>query len=175
MLNVKQKGFDKPLFANLTRFIDLLPDVLEEEALELGVAFEDNLEAIYATAPPRTSAKFVWSLDAAKNLKAMRWWYANLKKGNIPTDGKHYKRQGAPPYGGKILVERQGDRLVVIVTNTWSKAGLVFGQIGKDTRLPGHKATGWDYVDPKIRQLRKLYLEALFERVMTRRMKEGRL
>ena len=139
MLKATAIGFDEPLLADLTRYIDLLPDTLEDEALDLAVQFEDNLALIYNTAPPRGSTKFVWSLDAEKNLKALRWWFWVIKQGIVPTDGSHYVRQGKPPYGGQIRVERDSERITVIVTNTWRKAGLVFGQIGKDTRLVGHK------------------------------------
>lgn len=173
MLKSSTSGFDKPLFANLTRFIDLLPTVLEEEALDLAVHFEDELEAIYNTAPPRTSAKFIWSLDVAANQRARRWWFRQIKLDNIPTDGRHYKRQGQPPYGGKVLVEKQGDRTVIILTNTWSKSGLVFGQIDKDTRLVGHKQTGWEFASPKIRIARRKFLEQLFNRIEERRREAG--
>lgn len=172
MLKAKGVGFDKPLYANLTRFIDLLPTVLEEEALALGVQFEDELLLIYNEAPPRTNAKFIWSLDAAANLRAQRWWFWQLRLGNIPTDGSHYKRQGTPPRGGKVIVEKQGDRTVIILTNTWSKAGLIFGQIDKDTRLPGHIATGWEYASPKIKAARRKFLEQLFNRIEQRRREE---
>ncbi len=173
MLKASSNGFDKPLFANLTRFIDLLPDVLEEEALELGVQLEDTLKEIYNDAPPRSSAKFVWSLDKAKNLKALRWWFWALSQGLIPTDGRHYIRQQSPPRGGKILISRDSERITVTITNTWAKAGLVYGQIDKDTRLPGHKQTGWELASPKIQAARRAYLEALFNRIQDRRREAG--
>lgn len=173
MLKSSTSGFEKPLFANLTRFIDLLPTVLEEEALELAIELEEELLLIYNEAPPRSNAKFIWSLDAAANLRAQRWWFRQLRLGNIPTDGSHYKRQNKPPYGGKVLVQKQDGRIVVIVTNTWAKAGLLFGQIDKDTRLPGHKQTGWEWQAPKIKTVRRKFLEQLFNRIEQRQREAG--
>ena len=169
MLKFSSTGFDKPLLANLTRFIDLLPDTLEEEALEMAVELEDALLLIFNEAPPRSNTKFIWSLDAAANLRASRWYFWQIRLGNIPTDGEHYIRQGAPPRGGKVSVEKQNGRITIVVTNTWRKAGLLFGQSDEDTRLPGHKTTGWEWYAPKLKEARRKALENLFNRMAKRR------
>ncbi len=171
MLKLSTSGFDGSLFSELTTFIQTLPDTLHDEALDLAVMLEDELSNIYSEAPPRGSNKFVWSLDPARNAKARGWWFANLREGNIPTDGKHYRRQGSPPYGAKVLVEQTSDGVVIAVTNTWDKASLVFGELNRENqnrRVPGHIQTRWKAAYPKYLKARKIFLEDLDSRILAR-------
>jgi hypothetical protein len=168
MFKPTTRDFSDELFPELTRYIQTLPDTLEQEALETAVQFEDELEAIYNEAPPRGNGKFVWSLDPEKNAKGQRTWFWLVKTGKVQTDGKHYKRQGKPPYGGKVLVEKTNDGVFIIFTNTWEKSSLIFGKTKKDTRLPGHKATGWEYAYPKYKRAQNLFLKELDSRILAR-------
>jgi hypothetical protein len=171
MLKATTSGFDKPLLEDVSQTIKLLPDVLVEEALDLAVQLEAELENIFSEAPPRGSEKFVWSLDPEKNKAAQGWWWHHIKKGDIPTDGKHYKRQGKPPRGGTVSIEATPDGVVITIANKWSKSGLLFGKLSKtdtDTRLPGHKRTGWQLAYPKYKRARAAFLQELDSRILAR-------
>jgi hypothetical protein len=171
MFKVASNGFDKELFPELTTFIRTLPDVLHEEALELAVSLEAELVNVYSEAKPRGDERFVWSLDPDKDKAARGWWFANLREGNIPTDGKHYKRQGKPPYGARVDVQQTGDGVVITVTNTWSKSSYVFGQLnreGQNKRVPGHIKTGWQSSFPKYEKARKRLMRDLDSRILAR-------
>lgn len=168
MLKVSQSGFDKPLFPELTRNIQLLPDVLESEALDLAVQLEDELLNIFNDAPPRGNTVFIWSADAVKNKRARGWWFWQLKLGNIPTDGKHYIRQNKPPRGGKVTIEKTQNGLLIVFSNTWKKSGLLYGTFKEDTRLIGHKKTGWQWAAPKYKRAQKAFLKDLDSRILAR-------
>lgn len=171
MLKIDTSGFDSELFPELTAFIQTLPDTLHDEALDLAVALEAELSNIYSEAPPRGNNKFLWSLDPKKNAKAQGWWFWQLSLGNIPTDGSHYRRQGKPPYGAKVLVEQTSDGVVVAVTNTWGKASLVFGELNRENqnrRVPGHIQTRWQSAYPKYVKARKLFLQEMDSRILAR-------
>ena len=170
MFKVSTTGFGKELFPELTRYIQTLPDTLAEDALEIAVELEAELEAIYKTAPPRGNRPFVWSADPAKNAQGRRTWFWLVKTGKVQTDGKHYKRQGKPPYGAKVYVEQSGNgRVVIVFAQTWEKSSMIFGKLnGGDTRLPGHKSTGWSYAFPKYKRAQNLFLKELDSRVLAR-------
>lgn len=151
MLTVKNKGFDESIYTEKIEKILDLPKGLEELALAEGVKLEAALEVIYATAPPRDSSKFVWSLDPAKNKKASGWWWYNLKKGNIPTNGRHYARKGKPPYGVKIELMTAQKAVSFQVKMSDPKMRFPFGGLnGVDTRNPTHKQTGWVFASPLV-------------------------
>lgn len=171
MFKVDSSGFDKPLFPELTTFIRTLPDVLHEEALELAVQLEAELVDIYSTAKPRGNERFVWSNDPAKDKAARGWWFANLREGNIPTDGKHYTRQGKPPYGARVDVQQTSEGVVITVRNTWSKSSYVFGQLNRanaNARVPGHIKTGWQAAFPKYEKARKRLMQDFDSRILAR-------
>lgn len=176
MFSVKASGFDKPVAPELVQYIQTLPDTLEEEALAMAVEFESELAEIYPTAPPRGSGKFIWSTNPTKQKKAARYYFGAIKRGAIKTVNGHYDRQGKPPYGAAVRVERNANGVLIIFAQEWDKSGMVFGQLnGKDTRLPGHKETGWDFAFTKFNSKRNVFLRTLFDRVLSRRASEGRL
>lgn len=165
MLKLATDGFDSPLFPELQREIQALPSHLANEALEAGVFLERRITEIYATAPPRDDSKFQWSTNLAKNRRAQRWWFANLNEGNISTDGRHYKRQGKPPYGVILNVDEQNGMVAFQVRMQDAKMKWVFGQLNNvDTRNPTHRQTGWNYAAPlldiAIEETNRMMLEA---------------
>lgn len=171
MLKSTGKGFEDELFPELTTFIRTLPDVLHDEALDLAVALEAELVNIYSEAPPRGNQKFVWSGDPAKDKAARGWWFWQIGLGNIPTDGKHYKRQGNPPYGARVEVAQTGDGVTITVTNTWRKSSYVFGELNRanqNKRVPGHISTGWQAAFPKYEKARKRLMRDLDSRILAR-------
>jgi hypothetical protein len=171
MFNVKTTGFDKPLFGDLERDIRLLPDTLEDEALNFAVEFEDELIAIYNEAPPRGNTRFKWSDNPEKNKKGRGWWFWQLALGNIPTDGKHYIRQQKPPRGGYVTVERKGDTVTIAIGSKWKKSNVIYGNLNatnNDTRVPGHKLI-WELAYPKYLKAKQVLLPKLFDRVLNRR------
>ena len=171
MLKIDTSGFDKSLFPELTSYIQSLPDTLHDEVLDLAVSLEAELVNIYSEAPPRGSAKFVWSLDPEKNEAGRRGFWARVKKGEIQTDGKHSIRKGSPPYGAKVLVEQTSDGVVIAVTNTWEKSSLVFGSLNRENqnkRVPGHIRTRWEAAYPKYVKARKIFLDELDSRILAR-------
>jgi hypothetical protein len=171
MFNATTSGFDDALFPDLTALIRTLPDVLHDEALDLAVSLETELSNIYSEAPPRGSGKFIWSFDPEKNAAGRRGFFARVKKGEIQTDGKHSIRTGAPPYGATVDVVQTEGGVVITVTNTWGKAGLVFGGLVRENqnrRVPGHIQTRWQSAYPKYVRARKTFLQDLDSRILAR-------
>lgn len=128
--------------------LNTIPEMLEDEIqLVADDMITPALAQIARTAPPRGSNEFVWSDNPSANQRAKNWWFANIKKGRIPTDGRHYARQGRPPYGFRVRVLKDGDKIVIAIGSQWDKSGMVFGstRFGRG-QLPGHKSTGWPLV-----------------------------
>lgn len=151
MYKVDMSELEKKPFVELEQRIVDLPRFLEDKALEQALELEQSLARIYETAPPRDDSRFVWSLDPAANKRARGWWWANLKEGNIPTDGKHYKRQGTPPYGVRVNLSQAQYSVTFQIVMTNRKMLMVFGALnGEDTRLPSHKNTGWAFASPLV-------------------------
>lgn len=157
--------YDADAYKSQITYIEDFEDTLEEDALEAAVKLEAELLEIYYTAKPRGNETFVWSTNAIANAKARRYWFWAINSGKIQTDGNHYLRQGKPPYGAKVEVERDAsNRVIISVVQTWDKSSLVFGLMREDTRIPGHKDTGWNYagddVNEALRNLQIALLEA---------------
>jgi len=151
LFNSSVKGFDDNLFAETTKAIEALPKQLSDAALEAGVFLESKLNTIYATAPARDDSLFVWSLNPTLNRKAQKWWFANLRKGNIPTNGKHYSRQGQPPYSVVLNVDEKNGTVFFQITMQDKRMKWVFGTLnGIDSRNPSHKSTGWNFAYPLL-------------------------
>jgi hypothetical protein len=153
MLKESASGLDEPILTDLERYIVDLPRTLEDRALEATVQLEDKLTEIYKTAPPRTSEKFVWSLDPAKDKKARGWWYWQVRLGNIPTDGRHYQRQGKPPYGASVDIMQMQYSVKIQVRLVDTKMRFTFGQLkSPNTQVIGHQRTGWNYAFPLVNE-----------------------
>lgn len=145
------------IIGNLVDTLTVLPEIVEDAALNLAVSRHDEIVQTLGTiAPPRGDEKFAWSHDPAANRRAQKWWFANLRKGNIPTDGKHYKRQGRPGMGWDMEVDRAGDTILIRVFNKWKKSWTVFGNLRVNVKrppIPGHATTGWQAANPKLQQI----------------------
>lgn len=164
---------DESLFQRQVAQIEAFEDTLEDEALEAAIDLEGRLSEIYATAPPRDDSKFIWSTDAVANRKAQSWWFANLADGNIPTDGNHYLRQGKPPYGAMVRVEREANnRIVILVVQTNDRMKYVFGTLSAtgraDTRNVTHVRTGWNFAKPDVDKASNEILVSLLDDVIAR-------
>ena len=157
--------------------LSVLPDIVEDEALDIAIEYEPRIVATLGTiAPPRGSEKFVWSNDAEANARARRWWFANLRKGNIPTDGRHYKRQGRPGMGWDIEVDRDGDNIVIRIFNKWEKSWTVYGRLLVNVKrppIPGHARTGCQAASPKLQQIFSDMTRDMARRVI-KRVKQGK-
>lgn len=153
MFTVKTKGFAEPLFTELVQQIVDLPRNLESLALEATVQLEEDLSKIYTTAPPRGNEKFIWSTDPAANKRARGWWFWQIGLGNIPSDGRHYKRQGKPPYGVTANLSQGQHAVQIAVVMKDPKMRFPFGQLqAKNSQLPGHQRTGWSFAYPLVSQ-----------------------
>lgn len=151
MFTVQVDSPDEKLFTEKIATILDLPKALEDKALSVSVTLESQLSQIYTTAAPRDNSEFVWSLDPTKNKKAKGWWFHNLRKGNIPTDGRHYKRSGKPPYSVVLNVTEKRGAVSFQILMKKPKMRFVFGALnGIDTRNPSHKRTGWVFASPLI-------------------------
>jgi hypothetical protein len=110
---------------------------------DIAPPIERRIDAIVKQpAPPRTSIKFVWSLNRAANARARRWWFANLRAGNIPTDGQHYLRSGVIENSWQNEIFLDGDEVVLSFFNPADGAEYVYGS-PEQTQVPGHATTGW--------------------------------
>jgi hypothetical protein len=163
MISAIKFQYTSDAFKEQISYLETIDDTMEEMALAAAVKLEDALDSIYATAPARGDNPFIWSLDPAAQARARGWWFANLRKGKIPTDGKHYARHGKPPYGAAVDIEHDsGGRVIISFVQKWKKSSYVFGTMREDTRVIGHKATGWNFADEELQKvLEEIQLELL--------------
>lgn len=164
---------DTSLFQRQVAQIEAFEDTLENEALDAAVEIESRLTEIYHTAPPRNDDTYVWSNDPVANLRGARGYFARLNKGLIPTDGKHYLRQGKPPYGAEVRVEREANnRIVILIVQKDDKMKYVFGSLSAtgraDLRNPTHIRDGWPFVKPQVDELSNKILVSLLDDVIAR-------
>ncbi len=104
---------------------------------------ERRIDRVLRTpAPPRSDAKFVWSLSGSRNIRARRWWFWAVASGQVPTDGKHYKRSGAIPGGWQSFIRIVGGDILFSLLNPVPGAEHVYGS-PEQTQSPGHSQTGW--------------------------------
>lgn len=157
MIKSTQFEYNPDAYEKQIQYILGFEDTLEDVMLEAAVMAENELGNIYATAPPRGNEKFIWSNDPSADARARGWWFANLNAGRIPTDGRHYSRQGKPPYGALVDVSRDGNNIVVLeIRQEWDKASYVFGSLDRnnwDSRVVGHRRTGWQAAKPQVDEL----------------------
>lgn len=88
----------------------------------------------YAPYPPPAIHPFVFA-----TARSRRWYFANVRAGNIPTDGRGYVRSGALGQAWRVLVDRRQNEGFLTVKNVASSAIYVFG----NRQVPGHRNTGW--------------------------------
>jgi hypothetical protein len=98
------------------------------------------------TYPSRAaSLPFVWSRNKEKNEKARRWYFAAIRRGEIPTSGGRYQRTGeyAKSWTGKLL--KDGTTRTIRISNSYPAAKWIGGSFdrNRDFQIPGHKKTGW--------------------------------
>lgn len=108
------------------------------------------------TPPARTpsSPTFVWSRNKAANARARRWWFANIKKGNIRTDGHNYIRSGKLQQAWTIRAIVQQGKATITVENPSRGASYVYGDENR-AQIPGHATTGWPSVNRQVAAKRK--------------------
>lgn len=135
----------------MTATLDSFLDATHEDMLDVGIDIEDELVHIADTAPPRDNSTFVWSNDPQANDRARRKWFALVNSGRVRTDGKHYIRQGEPPYGLTVIVEIENSRAFIAILSEWTKFNMIFGSpLTGRGQLPGHRDTRWSLVKNKI-------------------------
>lgn len=135
---------------------------------------EDDILALFREYPrPRDNSRFVWSKDRQANKRARGWWFANLRKGTIPTDGKHYRRSGKLGRAWQVRLDLSSSAtsidLVILnnarddnnkaryrwVTGTFDKAR------GKRWQIIGHRRTGWYTSIDRADEAFNLYISTL--------------
>lgn len=171
MLQATTSGFDKPLFPELVQTIETLPQTLADEALAIAAQYEPIVQALIQYPPARGNDTYVWSRNKTLNDKARAWWFANLAEGNIPTDGRHYLRQGGLEKSLRIEVDIENEVVVIRIVNTYDKSRYVVGTLnarGADTRNPSHAKTGWPLIKPKVDEMSKRILVALVDNLIMR-------
>jgi hypothetical protein len=95
---------------------------------EITPIVERRLDRIVAEVPPpRDSTKFVWSFNRAANLRARRWWFAAIKRGEVNTDGRHYVRSGTIPNSWQTEIALSGDTILLTIFNPAPGSEYVYG------------------------------------------------
>lgn len=172
MLKATTQGFEDELFPELVQSIEALPQTLAEEALDVAVKYEPIIQAIAEYPAPRGDATYIWSLDKTKNDKARGWWFANLREGKIPTDGRHYRRTGRAKESFVLEVDNENGVTSFRIRNTWPQSFYVFGTLSSrgnaDTRNPSHARDGWKLAKPIADDVSRQILEALIDNVLAR-------
>lgn len=119
---------------------------------------------------------FVWSTDATKNARARRYYFAAVRRGDIPTSGGGYARTGS--YGRSWFVQRdtEADAFVLRVGSRHPAAQFIGGSLNQRSvgeaarwQIPGHSATGWPLqvttVNYWIGEAQRLFIEAVIDRL----------
>lgn len=83
---------------------------------------------------------FIWSMDAAANARARRWYFANMvDKGSA---GGRYQRTGAIEAAWDIQFIEDDNGAAITIENNAPGAEFVYG----NRQVPSHYLTGWNPV-----------------------------
>lgn len=146
--------------------IAALPKSIEQDVLDVASDYEDAVEKELGTVPRQARHPFAFATEKSK-----RWYFWQVSLGNIPTDGSRYVRQGKTPYGWRVDVETDSNGAVIRISNTWDKSKYVYGTLAYanyDTRVQGHRKTGWELASPKAQGLAKRMGFALQDKIKAR-------
>lgn len=106
-------------------------------------SIKQRMEAeIVASEPGAPIYPFVWSLNAAANERARRYYFGVILKGKKKGRGR-YKRTGRILAGFEVKVNVTDEGGLLAVTNDEPGADYVMG----DRQIYGHKRTGWPIID----------------------------
>jgi hypothetical protein len=133
----------RPLAALLT-VLDDSEDIIQD-AVRYAVRRTANPTLAAVNFAPRPAVHpFVWSLNPAANERARRWYFAAVKRGEIPTDGTRYVRTGRLNASFDIATEQSDDGFSAVFGTDFDKASYVVGDMtGNLEQVPGHRTTGW--------------------------------
>lgn len=124
---------------------DILASVVEGAIAEVSQSYLAEL----AEYPRPSVHPFRWSYDDAANERARRWYFAAIRRGEIPTDGTRYKRSGRFGKSWDSVVQETGDSVDAVLGTKFDKASYVVGNAdGTLNQIPGHKRTGWYEFQP---------------------------
>ncbi len=161
-----QASFNTDRLRNLALSIDALPKSIAQDVLDVASDFEDKVEQELGTVPNPAKLPFTFATPKSK-----RYYFWAIKQGLISTDGKRYVRKGRAPYGWRIDVESIGPNYLIRISNTWDKSRYVYGTLAYanyDTRVQGHRKTGWELAKPKAEGLAKRIGFALEDKIKQR-------
>lgn len=151
---------------NLAIQIAALPKNIQDDALEVASDYEAEVARELGTVPPPAKLPFEFATPKSK-----RYYFWAVKQGLIATSNGRYVRRGKTPYGWRTDVEVQGNEYIIRIANTWNKSLYVYGTLsatGFDTRIPGHKNTGWQLAKPKAEAIARRIVQDLIRRVIKR-------
>lgn len=147
--------------------ISLLPEMVGDEMKALTSDLEqrvpDELGAI-----PNSPAKLPLEFATPKS---RRYYFWAVRTGKIRTDGKRYIRSGKASMGWKVTLDNDGASYLIRISNDWQASIYVYGTLaatGFDTRVQGHKNTGWQAVKPKADILLKPLLQEFRMRILAK-------
>ena len=143
MFDIRLTGFETEL--------DLFKDLADTRKIkrmvnrEIAPPIERRLDAVLRTpAPPRPDEKYVWSFNRAANRRAQRWWFAQIKKGSIPTDGSHYLRSNTIINAWVSQIITDGDTVIFTIGNSAPGAEHLYGSPTQNQN-PSHFVDGWPH------------------------------
>jgi hypothetical protein len=127
------------------------------------------LDELGFTPGPVASPWDGWSVDAAAHERARRWWFAAVDRGEVATDGRHYKRSGKMERGWFLEVSRDGADTRLDVGNREPGAIHVYGSLNMRSQgeaerwqIPGHRKTRW----PVMRETVIFWMDVFRERLV---------
>lgn len=144
MTTIQYVSNHNQILNDLASAVDASSDLLFE-AVQFSVERTKNPFLAAAKGTPRQAVHpFVWSNDPAANERARRWYFAAIKRGDIPTDGTRYIRSGKFGNSFDIVAMRDGDDVIATFGSSASAASYIVGNAdGSLQQIPGHRRTGW--------------------------------
>lgn len=100
----------------------------------IAPAIQARVDATYAPYPQLAIHPFEFATPRSR-----RWYRAQVRAGNIRTDGTRYIRNGDLGKAWMVLFDRRQTEGFLTVKNTASMAIYVFG----NRQVAGHATTGW--------------------------------
>lgn len=151
----------------LVKEITALPKSIAQDVLDVASEYEKAVQRELGTVPNPAKHPFAFATEKSK-----RYYFWAIKQGLISTNGSRYVRRGKAPYGWRIDVDEvsQGNS-VIRISNTWDKSKFVYGTLSPtrpDTRVQGHRKTGWELAFPKAEGLAKRIGFALQDKIKAR-------
>lgn len=137
--------FDATPLYDFGTFARDFENVVDSIAEETHQAIAPKLLSELQYYPRAATLPFVWSRNAKSNERARRYYFAAVRRGEIPTSGGRYQRTNQYAKSWRVDLQKSGGLRTISARTNYPGAKFVGGSFDRrrDFQIPGHQTTGW--------------------------------